>query len=1086
MIRKLIDRLLRWALILLLLLLGLLFYLLFTESGSRNIEKLAMNTLPQLQIENPAGRIFGDYRIGKFKWQDASVTAVAEAVDFQGAFGSLLQGEFVVRKLDARSVSVELHDSEQVEQQPAKPFEMPIAVRVEEARIDSLVLGMQDGRYQAENISLKGELAGSNVDKLLLELKTLVEGRPLALRLAGRSGLNHPFPFDLEMSASGSDSQFGTVESEAKATGSLKQYIVKATARGASEQYGNNTLRVSAKGDLAGVQLESVNLDGDSGSADLVGILNWEQGIEWQGDLKIEKARTAMLFPDYPAELSGSLASKGRLVDGKPEFSVELREITGKLHDYPVVARGMATFGKGQLMIRKLEASTGDNRIQADGTLGDAMDLTFDIDATKLSQLLPELSGSLLASGTLAGNFEKPQVKATLDGKKLAYAQNSLESLALKLSSEGEKVTATGRLEALRVGDRRIATVELDGKGTPGEHGLAIKATHELVNISTKLEGGWHRNYWQGKIRSLAVDERKSGEWTLEQPVDVTASAKRLESGVLCLRNAKAVLCSSNRWESKTGLVTDGKARDLPLTLVHPYLPPTVRILGSVNGDYKLTLSDGKPVGGLSLNWPNGTLTLKDAAKRNRSFGFDAGKIEAVIEHSKVRVTGGIRLPGYADIDAAGDIDLDLDAGRHIVDADLEAKADDITWLDEFIPEAQLLKGSLRGSAQLAGPLASPAVKAELFLADGQLRIDRTGETLDDIKLTLRTITENRFGIVGSLRVGKGDMNVNGDLTLVGKRWSSRLEIKGAGLALLDSHEVKVQVSPDIVLEANPEKIVMNGSVLVPEAQIRLTTLPKSAVAESGDVVIVGRGKPKRRPTGEGLGFEPRLKVILGDKVTFSGYGLDARLKGEFRLSQVKRKLITDGFLNVLDGVYKVYGQTLEIDSGQLIFNGPLDNPGIVLRIVRKVDDVTVGLNVNGTLQLPESSIFSTPPLSETEAFSYLLTGRSLSGASAVQGAMLMNVAKRLGLEGGGSFVRKLGNGLGLDEASISTDRGFEESELLLGKRIGDDLYVKYIIGLIDGLQKLAVEYRFNERLRAEAETGLDSSVDLIYRIERD
>ena len=106
--------------------------------------------------------------------------------------------------------------------------------------------------------------------------------------------------------------------------------------------------------------------------------------------------------------------------------------------------------------------------------------------------------------------------------------------------------------------------------------------------------------------------------------------------------------------------------------------------------------------------------------------------------------------------------------------------------------------------------------------------------------------------------------------------------------------------------------------------------------------------------------------------------------------------------------------------------------------------------------------------------------------ASAAQGAMLMNVAKGMGILGGDSFVRKLGSGLGLDEATITTEGGFEESELLLGKRIGENLYVKYIIGLVDSLQKLALEYRLTERLSVEAETGLDSSVDLIYRIERD
>ena len=87
---------------------------------------------------------------------------------------------------------------------------------------------------------------------------------------------------------------------------------------------------------------------------------------------------------------------------------------------------------------------------------------------------------------------------------------------------------------------------------------------------------------------------------------------------------------------------------------------------------------------------------------------------------------------------------------------------------------------------------------------------------------------------------------------------------------------------------------------------------------------------------------------------------------------------MTDGFLTINDGTYNLFGQTLMIERGLLVFNGPLDNPGIDFRIVRDVDEVTVGMNVSGTLVRPTSSVFSNPPMSDTEAFSYLLLGRSL------------------------------------------------------------------------------------------------------------
>jgi multidrug efflux pump subunit AcrB len=141
--------------------------------------------------------------------------------------------------------------------------------------------------------------------------------------------------------------------------------------------------------------------------------------------------------------------------------------------------------------------------------------------------------------------------------------------------------------------------------------------------------------------------------------------------------------------------------------------------------------------------------------------------------------------------------------------------------------------------------------------------------------------------------------------------------------------------------------------------------------------------------------------------------------------------------------------------------------------------------NIEITLVRPTSNVFSNPPMSDTEAFSYLLLGRSLEGATSGDGAMLMSVAKTLGMEGGSGFLSNLGAGLGLDEATITTSEGFQNSQLKLGKRIGENLYLKYMMGLVEDFQTVAIEYRINNNFRAEAETGTETGADLIYRIER-
>ena len=153
----------------------------------------------------------------------------------------------------------------------------------------------------------------------------------------------------------------------------------------------------------------------------------------------------------------------------------------------------------------------------------------------------------------------------------------------------------------------------------------------------------------------------------------------------------------------------------------------------------------------MHLAWPAGSVSIADEQGRSETLGFDAGKLDTTLENDQLQATGGIRLPGYANIDARAAIDFSPEDGRHSIDADLKADSNDIAWLDEFIPEARLLKGSLNATAQVTGLLSAPDLKAEARLADGQLRIDRTGETLDDITLALRSAGENRFAIDGSL-----------------------------------------------------------------------------------------------------------------------------------------------------------------------------------------------------------------------------------------------------------------------------------------------------------------------------------------------
>ena len=98
--RKLLDKLLRVFLLILLLILAGLGYLLFTESGSRNLEQLAMHFLPQLSIENPSGRLLGDYRIDRLGWKEDAASVEATQLHLQSDFSAIFRAEIRVLGLE--------------------------------------------------------------------------------------------------------------------------------------------------------------------------------------------------------------------------------------------------------------------------------------------------------------------------------------------------------------------------------------------------------------------------------------------------------------------------------------------------------------------------------------------------------------------------------------------------------------------------------------------------------------------------------------------------------------------------------------------------------------------------------------------------------------------------------------------------------------------------------------------------------------------------------------------------------------------------------------------------------------------------
>ena len=195
-----------------------------------------------------------------------------------------------------------------------------------------------------------------------------------------------------------------------------------------------------------------------------------------------------------------------------------------------------------------------------------------------------------------------------------------------------------------------------------------------------------------------------------------------------------------------------------------------------------------------------------------------------------------------------------------------------------------------------------------------------------------------------------------------------------------------------------------------------------------------------------------------------------------------------NGTIRVVDGQYKAFGQDVRITKGLLRYvDSPLSEPQLEIVAEREIkdSDITVAVNVRGTLDNPYISITSTPSMSSNEALSYLLTGRSIDTLQSGEAASVNQAAESLAVSGGGLLLGGIGTRLGLDEVSVERDGDEGDTQVVLGKALSPKLFVSYGISVAEAINTIKLRYTLNDRWSVKAEAGLEQSADIEYRIER-
>lgn len=821
----------------------------------------------------------------------------------------------------------------------------------------------------------------------------------------------------------------------------------------------------------------------------------WLPTVGWQATINGEGVNPGAKWPDMPGKLNLRLKSVGSLGGEQLKTNLLLEELAGTLKGQALRGQADVSVQNQDLTIKALRLSAGANRLEAEGTLAQRWDLRWILEAPQLQALVPGLSGAISSTGDLSGLRERPQIATRFTVNNLRQGDTQIRQLKgeARIDAGGKdrsQLKMTG--EGLMLGGQRWKTVTVDGAGTPAAHELQAELAGEPGRFTLALVGqlAMPELNWQGRITRMTAGETLAGNWNLEQAVGIQASARQARLDKACLASTPTRLCVQGQWSA-----TQGGTGQLQLTGLNPerfksLLPKGVDLATRINADASATT---KPSGvlqaRLNLDLTPGTLNMV-AEGRPIHVTLKAGSVLVNLDNRTATAQARLDLAQTGQLQANVQVQNPLGAAR--VNGKINAAILDLGIVSLFAPQVQNVSGQLRADVDVSGDLAKLALRGAIRLENAGAALPEAGIRLENLQMAATSNGRGPLQVTGSVRSGPGQMRLTGEIDPLKPHLD--LTIKGQDFQAVDTSDVRLQLSPDLNITFDAQQLRAEGQVTIPRAFLRPGGNRPGAVKASEDVVIIHQNQgAEPAAKAPGLGIFAKVRVILGDDVQLETPAFKGKLKGSLLVEETPQLAPRgSGKIEVVAGNYKIYGEEVEIQRGQVLFsNSPLDNPGLDLRVARGLknsalgDDASVGAQVRGTLKQPKLTLFSLPKkLPDADILSYLLFGRASQGGGS-ESALLFKAANALGF-GSDALTKGLGDAFGLDTLQFNPSAEQNESALTLGKYLTPDLYVGYGVGLLDTASTFTMKYRLTKRLMFESNTSTaGTGADLTYTLER-
>jgi translocation and assembly module TamB len=853
-------------------------------------------------------------------------------------------------------------------------------------------------------------------------------------------------------------------------------------------------MRVQARAARTGDQLDVSALTARiaDGRIEGTGRMTLSGSRAFSAQARVEALDPAALGNFPSARLTGRAEARGQLAPSwlaHVTYALQRSQWRGRA----LSGEGRLTVSPGRVRDADLKMALAGNRVALRGAFGHAGDtLQFRVQAPTLSALsvvVPDLAGALDAQGTLGGSFAQPALDATLEGRGLVlpggYRAQKVDATARLEPGEDPRIAVSAKAAQLTVGNTAMDAVQLQVDGMRSAHRIALQARRSALDVRAELEGGLTPalQAWSGRL--LALESRGAEPIRLLSAAPLAVSRERIAFGPAELAGTHGRMRLDQSVVGAGRLSTSGSITALRLERTLELLDvkspvDTDLVLGArwnltadremngrvevfrESGDVSAVVDDQRLALGLSAL----SADIRIAGNRVTASALATAqqmKLTAQLETRLEKRQERWGLPGNAPL--VGEARASVESIKPLVALFTRAAVVDGKATMTVIAKGTVAEPGLAGDLQGSG-LRVEQVGSGLYLTDGTLAVQ-----FDRRVIRLQALT---------LRGGDGSVTANGEYDL--RNAALKFNWSADRLTAVQRPDLLLVASGSGTAAAAERRAQLRGKLRMDRGRVELRETGTRKLGD--DVIVVGRKPPSPLPERV-LKSQVDVTLDLGEDFRVTGRGLDARVVGQVRLvTPGDAPLRAEGEIKVAKGTFEVYGRKLEIDPGALYFAGPLDNPAVEIRAMRRNQAVEAGVEVLGSARKLDVRLVSVPEVPDPEKLAWLTLGRKLDTTNQSETETMQRYGAALATTiGTGSFQSKVARAVGLDEITVmpGTDASTEGGIVQLGKRVGDDIYVILEQRLSTAENILKVNYQLTRDWAVRLESGTTDALDLFY-----